>query len=143
MKPVYVRNEEEKYILVALLSSTTYFLHYIIWSSCQVINSRDFDFPFNFEKLTDSEKKRLFELGKKLQKDLQRNSEIAVRNYAARSRTYVMEKQYFYIKKSKSIIDEIDEVLAQHYSFSPMEKDFILNYDIKYRLGRDLEEEEE
>lgn len=41
------------------------------------------------------------------------------------------------------MIDEIDEVLAQHYSFSPIEKDFILNYDIKYRLGRDLEEEEE
>lgn len=75
----------------ALLSSTTYFLHYIIWSSCQVINSRDFDFPFNSEKLTEVEKKKLSELGKKLQKDLQKNSEVAVRNYAARSRTYVME----------------------------------------------------
>lgn len=143
MKAVYVRNEEEKYILIALLTSTTYFLHYIIWSSCQVINSRDFDFPFNLEKLSVVEKKRLSELGKKLQKDLQKNSEIAVRNYSARGRTYLMEKQYFYIKKSKDIIDEIDEILAQYYCFTPIEKDFILNYDIKYRLGKDLEDEED
>lgn len=143
MKVVYVRNEEEKYILIALLSSTTYFLHYIIWSSCQVINSRDFDFPFNSEKLTVVDRKRLAELGKKLQKDLQKNSEIAVRNYSARGRTYLMEKQYFYIKKSKGIIDEIDEILAQHYGFSPIERDFILNYDIKYRLGKELEDNEE
>jgi tRNA1(Val) A37 N6-methylase TrmN6 len=143
MKPVYVQNEEEKYILIALLSSTLYFIHYIIWSSCQVINSRDFDFYFNLGKLTKVERLRLSELGKKLQKDFQKNSEVAVRNYAARGRSYVMEKQYFYIKKSKPIIDEIDKVLAQHYGFTDEELDFIINYDIKYRMGKELEGEEE
>ena len=54
-----------------------------------------------------------------------------------------MEKQYFYIKKSKSIIDEIDAILAQHYGFTDVELDFIINYDIKYRLGKDLENEDE
>jgi hypothetical protein len=46
-------------------------------------------------------------------------------------------------KFSKPIIDEIDTLLARHYGFSPEELDFILNYDIKYRLGRDTENEEE
>ena len=42
-------------------------------------------------------------------------------------------------KYSKSIIDEIDRVLAQHYGFTDEELDFIINYDIKYRMGRDAE----
>jgi hypothetical protein len=43
-------------------------------------------------------------LGKKLQKDLQENSVVQVRNYSARGRSFTMEKQYFYIKKSKAIL---------------------------------------
>lgn len=49
-----------------------------------------------------------------------------------------MEKQYFYLKKSKDIIDQIDTVLAQNYCFSEEELDFIINYDIKYRMGKTL-----
>jgi hypothetical protein len=30
-------------------------------------------------------------------------------------------------------------VLAQHYGFTDEELDFIINYDIKYRMGRDSE----
>jgi hypothetical protein len=40
-------------------------------------------------------------------------------------------------------LPEIDTVLAEHYGFTPEELDFILNYDIKYRLGRDTETEYE
>jgi len=39
------------------------------------------------------------------------------------------------IQKSKSIIDQIDSVLAKHYGFTDDELDFIVNYDIKYRMG--------
>jgi len=42
---------------------------------------------------------------------------------------------------SKPIIDEIDKVLAKHYGFTDEELDFIINYDIKYRMGKELEEE--
>ena len=53
-----------------------------------------------------------------------------------------MTYQEFYPRLSKPIIDEIDAVLAQHYGFTEEELDFILNYDIKYRLGRGTGEEE-
>jgi hypothetical protein len=46
-------------------------------------------------------------------------------------------------KYSKPIIDEIDRVLAQHYGFTDEELDFILNYDIKYRMGDELFEDED
>lgn len=48
------------------------------------------------------------------------------------------EYQEFYQSKSKHVIDEIDRVLARHYGFSDEELDFIINYDIKYRMGDDL-----
>jgi hypothetical protein len=34
-------------------------------------------------------------------------------------------------------------VLASHYGFTDEELDFIINYDIKYRMGRDAVDEEE
>lgn len=44
--------------------------------------------------------------------------------------------------QSEPIIDEIDRVLAQHYGFTEEELDFIINYDIKYRMGKELESSE-
>ena len=43
----------------------------------------------------------------------------------------------------KAVEAENDTVLAGHYGFTAEELDFILNYDIKYRLGRNAGEEEE
>jgi acetylornithine deacetylase/succinyl-diaminopimelate desuccinylase-like protein len=45
--------------------------------------------------------------------------------------------------RSKPIIDEIDRTLAKHYGFTDEELDFIINYDIKYRMGQGAGEEEE
>jgi hypothetical protein len=42
---------------------------------------------------------------------------------------------------SKPIIDEIDAALANHYRFTKEDLDFIINYDIKYRLGGEADEE--
>lgn len=44
----------------------------------------------------------------------------------------------YYSKLSKPIIDEIDAVLGAHYRFTEEELDFIINYDIKYRMGDEL-----
>ena len=49
----------------------------------------------------------------------------------------------FYPRFSKPIIDEIDRVLARHYGFTDQELDFIINYDIKYRMGDALEAADE
>jgi len=53
------------------------------------------------------------------------------------------EFQEFRPSKSKSIMDEIDRVLAKHYGFTDEELDFILNYDIKYRMGVALIDDDE
>ena len=60
----------------------------------------------------------------------------------ATAKTGNITYQEFYPRLSKPIIDEIDKVLAQHYGFTDEELDFIINYDIKYRMGKELEDEE-
>jgi len=58
--------------------------------------------------------------------------------YDARAKGNIYE---YKISRSKPIIDEIDKLLAQHYGFTEEELDFIINYDIKYRMGDELNEE--
>ena len=69
-------------------------------------------------------------------KDIDNNSCWLVREQKQTGRA---ETQSFKIQKSKSIIDQIDQALAKHYGFTDEELDFIINYDIKYRMGRAVE----
>jgi len=45
--------------------------------------------------------------------------------------------------RSKSVCDEIDRVLGRHYDLTEEELDFIMNYDIKYRMGADTDGDDE
>lgn len=71
-------------------------------------------------------------------RDLVRNAEKKVINTRGGDKIAYDE---FRIGESKPILDEIDTALARHYGFTPVELDFIVNYDIKYRLGRSTENE--
>lgn len=68
---------------------------------------------------------------------------------AYKDNTILFEKRPGYkspeikVQNFKPIIDEIDKVLAKHYGFTEEELDFIINYDIKYRMGKELEGESE
>jgi hypothetical protein len=66
--------------------------------------------------------------------DLKRNSNRFSAKYSA---TGTIEYDQFFPRQSKPIIDEIDRALARHYGLSDEELDFIINYDIKYRMGKD------
>jgi hypothetical protein len=48
----------------------------------------------------------------------------------------------FNVGKSKLIIDQIDKRLAEHFGLTLEEYDFILIYDVKYRMGQDEVDEE-
>lgn len=71
-------------------------------------------------------------------RDLQKNSV----NRTMRFQHDTLTLQCIYPNASKSIIDAIDQELARHYGFTEEELDFIINYDIKYRMGRRAENQE-
>ena len=114
-------------------------LFYMIWKS----SSDGFNLPTKFSNdfmpyLMDNELE-LSSLCQELLCEMIKNSESHVRNQKTTGRT---EIQLFRIKPVKPIIDKIDRVLAKHYGFTEEELDFIINYDIKYRMGDELNDAE-
>ena len=100
------------------------------------------DFPIYLEKISNEINNKVIAICDHLMSDINNNSIMQ----AAKYRTGNVEFQQFFPQKSKTIIDQIDCLLAQHYGFTHEELDFIINYDIKYRMGKELgngEEEEE
>ena len=80
----------------------------------------------------------LEELSTKLEYDMDTNKRLSI----VTKQDGNINESYAYDKKlSKPIIDEIDKILAVHYGFTEEELDFIINYDIKYRMGDELNEE--
>jgi len=65
-------------------------------------------------------------------KGFDRNSRVLTVNYKSQGALHIPS---FQPRASKPVIDEIDCVLARHYGFTEEELDFIVNYDIKYRMG--------
>ncbi len=124
--------------IICLLSSSLYYWFWIGISDCYHVTKRDIDAaPVPESLLTDVSVKKL---SVKLLDDLWMHSEKRVRHRADGTQR---EEVNFHVGESKPILDEIDTVLAEHYGFTAEELDFILNYDIKYRLGRDTTEDGE
>ena len=92
-----------------------------------------FDFQLNFDSNND-----VGVFAKSLERNLDGNKQVSIVNKSDGG----VNQSFAYQKKlSKPIIDEIDKVLAKHYGFTDEELDFIINYDIKYRMGDELNEE--
>ena len=116
---------------IAILSSDVYWWWYTITSNLRDLNPSDWKhFPIPESAMVDPQ---LIRLGTKYIADLKRHSTMLIRNQKKTGRT---ETQSFKVQKSKPIIDKIDKALAPHYGFTEEELDFIINYDIKYRMGR-------
>ncbi|MDD2776203.1 MAG: hypothetical protein PHU06_09625 [Gallionella sp.] len=53
----------------------------------------------------------------------------------------MIEQDTYRLSASKHIIDQVDLELARIIGLSIEETDFIINYDIKYRMGGNDEDE--
>jgi len=127
------------YAAIAIFSSDFFWWHY----SCHfdMFNLKDYMiFGYRISNINDSLIERLDHLGKEYVSSVQNNAEL--KTISSKTQGSVEQKQYV-VRKSKAIIDKIDTVLAQHYGFTEAELDFIINYDIKYRMGKTLFGEEE
>ena len=80
----------------------------------------------------------MIDLGDDLLIDLENNAIVRTRK---RKNGEVVQEVNYYVGKSKGIIDKIDLLLSKHYGLNDAETDFIINYDIKYRMGGANDEE--
>ena len=122
---------------VAILSSDVFWWWYTVTSNLRDLNPIDVQgFAVPETALADP---ALSSLGLAYVNDLEINSVWLTRE---QKQTGTTQTQSFKIVKSKPIIDEIDSVLAKHYDFTDEELDFIINYDIKYRVGAEEDDDE-
>jgi Eco57I restriction-modification methylase len=137
-KELKFSNDDYAKIALCCLNSNLFYWFITMCSDCRHVNKREIDFfPVDLPLLQlKKEGKALLKLAQKLMQDINDKSEERVMRFKHDTLTI----QCIFPVKSKSIIDEIDRVIAQHYGFTDEELDFIINYDIKYRMGRDNSE---
>ena len=119
-------------IATGVLNSNLYWFFYVVFSSFHHVNPIDIlEFPIDFDIMNPSTKEYLISSTKVVMKDLKSKSEIRCRNHKGGS---VSKIQTFFPSRSKDLIDKIDRILARYYEFTSEELDFIINYDVKYRM---------
>jgi Eco57I restriction-modification methylase len=128
-------------LIFCVLNSTLFRWFVNVFSDCRHVNKREIEgFRIDLERVLLVHGEQCTNLASQLSASLRVTSEYR----SMRFKHDVLRVQCIIPKHSKPIIDEIDRVLAKHYGFTDEELDFIINYDIKYRMGQDnLDESEE
>jgi hypothetical protein len=122
-------DQQSQRVVHACLNSSTYYLFFSAYTDGRHINPSDVTaFPLDLENLARTLAEQLVALSEQLEIDMARN-------------TTERRKSGLLIESvdsapTKPILDAIDRTIAVHYGLTPEELDYILNYDIKYRLGQ-------
>ena len=133
VKPLHLTTELDASIVAATLNSSLFYWWFVVLSNCRDLTMREVrSFPIRVDQMDETVKQSLFSLSTDLMRDLKHHAQRKETNYKTTGRVVYDE---FYPRHSKPIIDKIDRMLAQHYGFTDEELDFIINYDIKYRMG--------
>jgi hypothetical protein len=141
LKELHLKDAAQKEITISILNSSLFFWFFCAFSDVRNVNKREISaFRCSIEQMKPAIVSKLRKLCKNLMESFESNSRMLTSDY---KKNGVLSIQSFQPRLSKSIIDEIDRVLAKHYGFTDEELDFIINYDIKYRMGRDAGSEEE
>ena len=133
-KPYCLATPSMNLTALAIINSNLFFFRWhVLFEGYHCGKHEITSFPFGLSRMGDDMKIRLAELAERLMADMEHHSTHKSALYKTTGRTTYQE---FYPSLSKPIIDEIDYVLSDHYGFNEEELDFIVNYDIKYRVGR-------
>jgi hypothetical protein len=135
---LYFEDPKTARAVCAILNSSLFYTYFIAYGDCfHLSDNLATRFPLSSEILGNPTLQRL---ATKLMTVLQSNAEVKTIRTADGNEISYAES---YGSKAKPILDEIDQMLAQHYGFTDEELDFIINYDVKYRMGRDAEDAED
>ena len=135
-KTKFIKEEMPSSALVAILNTNLLWWYYV--NFFDLYNFKDY-MIFNFHYNIGKEINLLANLGTKLMLSYENNKVVNTQFIKSKQRESIFES--FNPQLSKPIIDDIDKVLAKHFGFTEEELDFIINYDIKYRMGDELNEE--
>lgn len=125
-----VRSQSRAFALAAILSSSTFYFFYKMVSNCRDLGRKELHL-FPLGELQLEVEAQLANVGCLLARRLKDTAVQYTRHYPSGVIAYTE----YYPARAKALLDEIDRILAVHYGFTDEELDFLLNYEIKYRMG--------
>jgi len=136
---LYFSSKEERDIAVSLLSSTLFYWYFMLTTNGRDLNPADLRaFPVSPKKLSAKGRQKLVELSGALMKSYRANK--AVKEKTSKTTGHVLYEE-FYPRMSKGVLDQIDLVIGEEFGLSTAQQEFLLNFEIKYRMGGADEEE--
>ena len=135
-KPYRFSQLEHGETAVAAINSSIFFNYFVTLGDCFHCG-KEFvlRFPINLEQTQTNFSREIGRIGAQFMVSLKRN---AIRKRAVSEKTGTIEYDEFWPSKSKYIIDEADRMLAAHYGLTQEELDYVISFDIKFRMGRDM-----
>jgi hypothetical protein len=125
------RFQHSSSVYVSIINSSLFYFYWQVFFDAFKAGKHCIEsFPFNspppqLEQL-------LHNAGQSLSLDFRTN---ASRLSASYKKTGAVEYDQFFPRKSKQLMDSVDELLADHYSLSPSDVDFLISYDLKFRAA--------
>ncbi len=133
IKPLLFNGRHHALSFCALINSSLFYWWFIVHSDCRHLNMREIEnFSFSHQEMKEKIVLELSKIADDLMNSYRKNAVRKEANYKTTGKVIYDE---FYPRHSKAIIDKIDTILAEHYNFTEEELDYIINYDIKYRMG--------
>ncbi len=126
-------SKEAAAFATGVLNSSLFYWYYSAFSDCEHVNDglvRRFPIPEGWNESGHDWEELCADLMNSLDANAKRKSLLTKQGH-------LIEYDEIYGASSKEWIDLIDEAMAGLYGFSDEELDFIINYDIKYRMGRE------
>lgn len=132
LKPLQFPTASLAGLALCLLNSSLFRWYIQVFTDCRHVNKREVDnFPFTRNREVDVGA-HWIGLADGLSASLRSGSEFRSMKFAHDH----LRVQCIIPKRSKPIIDQIDMALGRHFGLSEEQVDFVVNYDIKYRLGQ-------
>jgi len=125
----YAINENASAFFGCLLNSSLFYWYYSVFSDCEHVNDdlvKTIPLPSEWDKFCWTD------LSINLSKALERHSS---RKIIRTKQGHLIEYDEMKASMAKSEIDNIDLELGNLYGFDEYEMDFIINYDLKYRMS--------
>jgi hypothetical protein len=130
-----VKDSEWKPIAGAIINSTLFYLWFVVVGNGRNVTLRDIQtFPIPETLKTPAAAKLFGRLFADLMADYKRHS-------VKKQRKDGVQYQEFNPSESKPLMDKIDVALADHFGLSSDDLDYVLNYDVRFRLGADDDQE--
>jgi hypothetical protein len=127
---LYTASPEVAHCVSAIINSSLFYVYFISNGDCFHLNDGLVQsFPVADTVWSDA---TLVSLNRALMERLRETAET--KSIATRDGQTIKYEE-FSAGHAKPLVDEIDHCLAKHYAITEEELDFIVNYDIKYRMG--------